>query len=99
MVQADLWGNATVSWLDAHLSGCCTDADKDLSLLVDLSYADIQKLQAVGAAAQAEQAKMILRNDLPKVWDCLKQMRDGRVDFVLDNGGPTSTERPPLSPC
>jgi hypothetical protein len=60
---------------------------QDLSLLVDLKYEDLQKLQAVGATAQAEQAKMILRNDLPKVWDCLKRMKDGRVDIVLDNGG------------
>lgn len=68
---------------------------QDLSLLVDLSYADIQKLQAVGAAAQAEQAKMILRNDLPKVWDCLKKMENGRVDFVLDNGGTGLKSRSP----
>jgi hypothetical protein len=63
----------------------CADI-QDLSLLVDLKYEDLQKLQAVGAQAQAEQAKMILRNDLPKAWSLLKGMKDGRVDFVLDNG-------------
>jgi hypothetical protein len=60
--------------------------DKDLSLLVDLKYEDLQKLQAVGAAAQAVQSKLILRNDLGKVWDHLKGMTGGQVDFVLDNG-------------
>jgi hypothetical protein len=59
---------------------------QDLSLLVDLKYEDLQKLQAVGAAAQAKQAKLILRNDLGKTWDHLKSVKGGRVDFVLDNG-------------
>lgn len=59
----------------------------DLSLLVDLKYEDLQKLQAVGAQAQAEQAKMILRNDLPKAWYLLKGLTGGRVDIVLDNAG------------
>ncbi|KAL1408354.1 Hairy/enhancer-of-split with YRPW motif protein 2 [Vanrija albida] len=59
----------------------------DLSLLTDLKYEDLQKLQAVGAAAQAEQAEKILRNDLPKVWELLKTLKDGRVDIVMDNAG------------
>jgi hypothetical protein len=59
---------------------------QDLSLLVDLSYSDLQKLQQLGSASQAEQAKFILRNDLEKVWAVLKDVRDGRVDIVLDNG-------------
>ena len=59
---------------------------QDLSLLVDLKYEDLQKLQAVGAAAQAEQSKYILRNDLPKAWEHVKGMKNGRVDIVMDNG-------------
>lgn len=59
----------------------------DLSLLTDLKYEDLQKLQAVGSAAQAEQAEKILRNDLPKVWELLKTLKDGRVHIVMDNGG------------
>ncbi|BEI94086.1 uncharacterized protein CcaverHIS019_0605450 [Cutaneotrichosporon cavernicola] len=59
----------------------------DLSLLVDLNYADLQKLQAVGAAAQQEQATRILRDDLPRVWELLKTVKGGRVDIVLDNAG------------
>jgi hypothetical protein len=58
----------------------------DLSLLVDLSYSDLQKLQQLGSASQAEQAKFILRNDLEKVWAAVKTMKDGRIDIVLDNG-------------
>lgn len=57
-----------------------------MSLLVDLKYEDLQKLQAVGASAQAEQAKLILRNDLEQVWEYLKGVKGGRVDIVLDNG-------------
>ena len=70
--------------IQADLWGNATD----LSLLVDLKYEDLQKLQAVGAAAQAEQAKLILRNDLSKAWDHLKNVEDGRLDIVMDNGKP-----------
>lgn len=59
----------------------------DLSLLVDLNYADLQKLQAIGAAAHREQAAHILRDDLPRVWELLKTVKGGRVDIVMDNGG------------
>lgn len=69
--------------MQASLWGNATD----LSLLVDLKYEDLQALQSVGAAAQAENAKYILRNDLPKVWEHVKTLKAGaRVDFVLDNG-------------
>lgn len=93
MIQADLWGNATVRSLTWRYSR--TD-EQDLSLLVDLNYADLQKLQAVGAKAQAEQAQMILRNDLPKVWDYLKTIKSGRVDIVLDNGMSLPLYKPKL---
>jgi hypothetical protein len=55
-------------------------------LLIDLKYEDLQKLQAVGAKAQAEQAEFILRNDLPRAWEHLKTLKNGRVDIILDNG-------------
>ena len=84
MIQADLWGNATVSQIVTFDRNALTW--KDLSLLIDLKYEDLQKLQAVGAKAQAEQAKFILRNDLPRAWEHLKTLNDGRVDIVLDNG-------------
>ncbi|GMK57571.1 hypothetical protein CspeluHIS016_0404050 [Cutaneotrichosporon spelunceum] len=69
--------------IQADLWGNATD----LSLLVDLDYADLQKLQAVGAAAQKEQATRILRDDLPRAWELLKTVKGGRVDIVLDNAG------------
>ena len=84
MIQADLWGNATVSNSETIRSNSLTS--QDLSLLVDLKYEDLQKLQAVGAAAQAEQAKLILRNDLDKAWAHIKSLKNGRVDIVMDNG-------------
>ena len=68
--------------IQADLWGNATD----LSLLVDLKYEDLQKLQAVGAKAQAEQAELILRNDLPKAWEHVKSLKNGRLDIVMDNG-------------
>lgn len=95
MIQADLWGNATVSQIVTLDRDALTW--KDLSLLIDLKYEDLQKLQAVGAKAQAEQAKFILRNDLPIAWEHLKTLKDGRVDIVLDNGQSCSVQRDKLS--
>ncbi|GAO18537.1 hypothetical protein UVI_02012130 [Ustilaginoidea virens] len=62
----------------------------DLSLLTNLTYEDIQKLQGSEARKAAE--KNILINDLPAAYDLLKKARDEgskerRVDFVLDNSG------------
>ena len=54
--------------------------------MVDLSYSDIQKLQKLGSASQADQAKFILRNDLEQVWDTVKDLKGSRVDIILDNG-------------
>ncbi|KAL2211805.1 DUF89 domain-containing protein [Sarocladium strictum] len=62
----------------------------DLSLLPNLSYEDIQKLQGSEARKTAE--NNILVNDLPAAFDLLKKAQaDGkverRVDIVLDNAG------------
>ena len=62
----------------------------DLSLLTNLTYEDIQKLQGSKARKAAE--KNILVNDLPASYDLLKKARDEgkaerRVDFILDNSG------------
>ncbi len=62
----------------------------DLSLLTNLTYEDIQKLQ--GSEARKASEKNILVNDLGRAHDTLlKAKRDGsavrRVDVVLDNAG------------
>ncbi|KAK3191871.1 Hairy/enhancer-of-split with YRPW motif protein 2 [Lecanicillium sp. MT-2017a] len=62
----------------------------DLSLLTNMTYEDIQKLQGSEARKAAE--KNILVNDLPVAYDTLRKARDEgkeerRVDFVLDNAG------------
>lgn len=50
-----------------------------------MSQEDIQHLQTVDKAAQAERSKFILKDDHATVWEHLKNLKDARVDFVLDN--------------
>ena len=62
----------------------------DLSLLTNLSYEDIQKLQ--GSNARKESEKNILVNDLPRAFEILNAAKQDkkerrRVDIVLDNAG------------
>ena len=59
----------------------------DLSLLQNLSHADIQALQKTGKAAQKEAEHLILANDLDKAWNHLRGLKNARVDLVLDNAG------------
>lgn len=62
----------------------------DLSLLTNLTYEDIQKLQ--GSEARKNSEKNILVNDLPKAFKILSAAqkagkKERRVDIVLDNAG------------
>ncbi|KAK5166297.1 Hairy/enhancer-of-split with YRPW motif protein 2 [Saxophila tyrrhenica] len=64
----------------------------DLSLLTNLSYDDIQKLQ--GSESRKANEKNILVNNLPAAFSCLKSAQQNvskdqerRVDIVLDNAG------------
>ncbi|KAK5077585.1 Hairy/enhancer-of-split with YRPW motif protein 2 [Exophiala xenobiotica] len=62
----------------------------DLSLLTNMTYEDIQKLQ--GSDARKESEKNILFNDLPKAFEILNDAKRSkeerrRVDIVLDNAG------------
>ncbi|KAJ6482870.1 DUF89 domain-containing protein [Mycena vitilis] len=59
----------------------------DLSLLTHLSASDIEHLQTVGKDAQAARAEFILRDDQDEVWNHVRSLSNGRVDFVLDNAG------------
>lgn len=62
----------------------------DLSLLTNMTYEDIQKLQ--GSNARKESEKNILVNDLSKAFSVLDKAKkenksSRRVDIVLDNAG------------
>ncbi|PVI07602.1 DUF89-domain-containing protein [Periconia macrospinosa] len=62
----------------------------DLSLLTNLTYEDIQKLQ--GSEARKASEKNILVNDLDKAFSVLSEAqkqgkKERRVDIVLDNAG------------
>ncbi|KIY46469.1 DUF89 domain-containing protein [Fistulina hepatica ATCC 64428] len=59
----------------------------DLSLLTHLTSEDMADLQAVGRDAQERRKTFILRDDKDSVWECIRGMKDGRIDFVLDNSG------------
>ncbi|WFC96535.1 hypothetical protein MBRA1_003196 [Malassezia brasiliensis] len=59
----------------------------DLSLLTNLNYADLQKLQATSAEHRKEKQQFVLVNQLTDAWDALRSMDHGRVDIVLDNAG------------
>ena len=48
---------------------------------------DIKKLQSTGGEHLAATEKNILGNDLEAVWDVVKSLKGGRIDFVLDNAG------------
>src|ERR1700761_6244120 len=62
----------------------------DLSLLTNLTYDDIQKLQ--GSESRKANEQNILVNDFPAAFSCLKNVqksgkKDRRVDIILDNAG------------
>jgi hypothetical protein len=56
---------------------------QDLSLLTHLTAAEISELQS----AQDSRKEFILRDDADKVWTHLQTVKDGRVDWILDNAG------------
>ena len=90
-----LWGNATVgikSSLRSIIVDTLMNVDfQDLSLLTNVTHADIQKLQTVSKSEQMDRARYILKDDGPLAWDLLNRVRQdksgvSRVDFILDNG-------------
>jgi hypothetical protein len=56
---------------------------QDLSLLTHLTAAEISELQS----AQDSRKEFVLRDDADKVWTHLQTVKDGRVDWILDNAG------------
>lgn len=59
----------------------------DLSLLTNVDYTHLQKLQATSHEERSAKAAHLLVNDLPKVWNKVRMIQEGRVDIVLDNAG------------
>ena len=66
---------------------CLWGNSTDLSLLIDMSEEDIKKLQSTGGDHLADTEKNILGNNLPELWELVKKVKNGRLDFVLDNAG------------
>ncbi|CAD6889901.1 unnamed protein product [Tilletia controversa] len=59
----------------------------DLSLLINMTEEDIKKLQSTGGEHLAATEKNILGNHLEKIWELCSKMKNGRIDFILDNAG------------
>ncbi|KIK70612.1 hypothetical protein GYMLUDRAFT_32658 [Collybiopsis luxurians FD-317 M1] len=69
---------------------CLWGNSTDLSLLINMTEEQIKALQSTGGDHLRETEKHILGNDLPKLWESVKEIRNktgGRIDFVLDNAG------------
>ena len=58
----------------------------DLSLLTNLSDADIRALQTVEADAQRARAKFIMKDDSDAVCEHVASLQGAQLDIVLDNG-------------
>ncbi|PWN42868.1 DUF89-domain-containing protein [Ceraceosorus guamensis] len=59
----------------------------DLSLLINMTEEDIKSLQSTGGEHLAATEKNILGNHIDRIWALLSNIKDGRLDFVLDNAG------------
>ncbi|WFD21654.1 hypothetical protein MEQU1_000309 [Malassezia equina] len=59
----------------------------DLSLLINMTEEDIKKIQSTGGEHLASTEQNILGNHLGRLWDLVSHMKNGRIDFVLDNAG------------
>lgn len=66
---------------------CLWGNSTDLSLLIDMTEADIKKLQSTGGDALSATEKNILGNDIHDLADYVMTIKHGRIDFVLDNAG------------
>jgi len=66
---------------------CLWGNSTDLSLLINMSEEDIKRLQSTGGEHLASTEANILGNDMHALWDVVAKMKNGRIDFVLDNAG------------
>ncbi|KAG6828033.1 hypothetical protein H0H92_009570 [Tricholoma furcatifolium] len=72
------------------LQMCLWGNATDLSLLTHMSADDIEHLQAVGKEAQTARQQFILKDDQEQLWKHVSSLKEGRVDWVLDNCGSLS---------
>ncbi|PIA13744.1 DUF89 domain-containing protein [Coemansia reversa NRRL 1564] len=72
---------AFVEMLQASLWGNQTD----LSMFPDLSNEALEEMQA--RISSGENNSKIAANDTDKIWKIVSQLKDGRIDIVLDNAG------------
>ncbi|KAF8971724.1 hypothetical protein BDZ97DRAFT_2070949 [Flammula alnicola] len=69
---------------------CLWGNSTDLSLLINMTEDQIKALQSTGGDQLAATEKNILGNDVNRLWEHVKTLRErtgGRVDFILDNAG------------
>ena len=57
----------------------------DLSLLSNLRFEDLEKLQ--GKKAIESQHKNIVVNDMDDAWNYVKNLKGAQIDIILDNAG------------
>jgi hypothetical protein len=69
------------------LQVCLWGNATDLSLLTNMTEEDIKRLQAIEKEKLAEQLAFVVVNHIDQVWNKLKSLENGRIDFVLDNSG------------
>ncbi|KAF8808126.1 DUF89-domain-containing protein [Phlegmacium glaucopus] len=69
---------------------CLWGNSTDLSLLINMTEDQIKSLQSTGGDHLAATEKNILGNDMNRLWEHVKDLREktgGRIDFILDNAG------------
>ncbi|KAI8922081.1 hypothetical protein DFJ77DRAFT_445212 [Powellomyces hirtus] len=59
----------------------------DLSLLQNVSHADMHKLQTSTSASLEQLEEKIIVNDSKLLVDAISKIKNGRIDFILDNAG------------
>ncbi|KIJ41034.1 hypothetical protein M422DRAFT_229841 [Sphaerobolus stellatus SS14] len=66
---------------------CLWGNSTDLSLLINMTEEQLKSLQSTGGEHLAATEKNILGNHMENLWETAKDIRGGRIDFVLDNAG------------
>ena len=59
----------------------------DLSLLLNITDDELQKRQSASEKERSDKIQHIIVNDMDALWNKVRGITEGRVDFVLDNAG------------